>query len=154
MIGLRQGGAPTYMWIHSNPRSFALPSCFRRCSPLLSLLSKFPAVTCAIELRCRGAFRLYLVLCGGVGAFPLFGVCPVAAFVLLLSPWVGSRSRLVLALGLCCAVVLLLGDRWVEAGMDNGAIRGSSHSLWRQFYQVSERCFGEKLERNTAQLRP
>ena len=74
------------------------------------------------------ALRLYLVLCRGVGASPCSGLSWRLLSVVLW-PWVGSRSRLVLALGLCCAVVLLLGDRWVEAGMDNGAIRGSSHSL-------------------------
>ena len=67
-----------------------------------------------MKLLGRGAFGLYLVLCCGVGAFPLFGVCPVAAFVLLLSPWAGSRSRLVLALGLRCAVAPRKGNCWVR----------------------------------------
>ena len=114
--------------VTSKPRPSPFPVCPFLARSFSRSFRKFPAVTCAIELRCRGAFRLYLVLCGGVGAFPLFGVCPVAAFVLLLSPWVGSRSRLVLALGMCCAVVSFVRRALGQTGMDNGAIRGSSHS--------------------------
>ena len=57
------------------------------------------------------ALRLYLVLCRGVGASPCSGLSwrPLSV---VLSPWAGSRSRLVLALGLCRAVA----PSWVIAG--------------------------------------
>ena len=112
VIGLRQGGAPTYMWIHSKPRSFALPSCLRRCSPLFSLLSKISAVT-STSSRLGIAFTALLVLRRGVGASPCSGLSWRPLFVVL-SPWAGSRSRLVLALGLRRAVAPRKGNCWVR----------------------------------------
>ena len=96
VIGLRQGGAPTYMWKYSKPRSFALPSCFRRCSPLLS-----PFQNSRGHMRENGSIDClwgFTCSCAGVGAFPLFGVCPgalVCCFVALgwfqVAPGSGTR---------------------------------------------------------------
>ena len=57
--------------------------------------------------------RLYWFFCRGVGASPCSGLSWRLLFVVL-SPWAGSRSRLVLALGLRRAVAPRKGNCWVR----------------------------------------
>ena len=59
------------------------------------------------------AFAALLVLCRGVGASPCSGLSWRLLSVVL-SPWAGSRSRLVLALGLRRAVAPRKGNCWVR----------------------------------------
>ena len=112
-VGLRQGGAPTYMWKYSKPRLSPFPVCPFLARSFSLSFSKFQRSLVRVASQIVIALRLYLVLCRGVGASPCSGLSWRPLFVVL-SPWAGSRSRLVLALGLCRAVAPRKGNCWVR----------------------------------------
>ena len=99
--------------VTSKPRSSPFPVCPFLARSFSLSFSKFQRSQVRVASQIVIALRLYLVLCRGVGASPCSGLSCRPLFVVL-SPWAGSRSRLVLALGLRRAVAPRKGNCWVR----------------------------------------
>ena len=82
-------------------------------APSLAPFKNLSGHLCKLESQIGDCFTALLVLCRGVGASPCSGLSWRPLFVVL-SPWAGSRSRLVLALGLRRAVAPRKGNCWVR----------------------------------------